>query len=255
MASLLAAGSDLAWWRGAIAAGLSKPLVMIDPGHGGSDPGCTGLDGVHEKTITLLVGFDLRDALTASGRYRIGMTRTRDVYVTLADRVAMTIESRANLFISLHCNHLSNAASRGALVFTLSRYPSDRLAAAVAKAENGYDIGPVSPQFERVSPQVAEILRSLELHATEVASKRVARDVVRAFNGKVGLLPNPDRSADFEVLRDPLVPSILIEMGCLSNRQDEILLQTISYRKLIAARICAAADQYFSVPHPERLLG
>ena len=248
-------GGMLATMPAAGAAPMPAPLVMIDPGHGGKDPGTTGPDGVHEKTITLLVGLDLRQALLASGKFRVAMTRMRDVFVSLADRVAMAERAQADAFVSLHCNHLPDPALRGALVFTLSRHPSDALAAAIARTENSYDHGPLLPRFRGVTPQVGSILGRLELHATERAARNLAHDIVTAMRGDILLLPDPRRSADFAVLRDPVVPSTLIEMGCLSNFQDEALLQTLAYRKLMASRIAGGFEVYFSSPNPERVAG
>ena len=125
-----------------------RPLLMIDPGHGGKDPGCTGINGVQEKDITLKVGIDLRRALEATGRVRVQMTRTRDVYITLSDRVDMAIKAHANAFISLHCNHLADPAERGALIFTLSEHPSDALAARIARV--------IRDEARRASAELAE---------------------------------------------------------------------------------------------------
>ena len=229
-----------------------KPLVMIDPGHGGHDPGCIAASGVMEKTITLQTGFALRAALLRTGHCRVGMTRTRDVFVSLPDRVALAVKAHADLFIALHCNFLSNPAMRGALVFSLSKRPSDALAAAVAHTENGYDRAPLSPRLRGVSPEVAGILASLTARATRIGSKRIARTVVEEFRDGVLLLPDPDRSADFAVLRDPLIPSALIEMGCLSNHADTLLLSAPHYRALLANRMTSATGRWLA---DSRLLG
>lgn len=233
----------------------ARPLLMIDPGHGGKDPGCTGINGVQEKDITLKVGIDLRRALEATGRVRVQMTRTRDVYITLSDRVDMAIKAHANAFISLHCNHLADPAERGALIFTLSEHPSDALAARIARAENSYDRGPALKKYRGVSPEVRGILGHLQMHATERAARMLAHDVVDSFRGKIDLLADPRRSANFAVLRDPYVPATLIEMGCLSNRQDAALLNTLAYRKRLADHIRAGVLTYFRTPHPERVAG
>jgi N-acetylmuramoyl-L-alanine amidase len=232
-----------------------SPMVMLDPGHGGSDPGTIGRGGVMEKTVTLAVGFALRRALLNAGGYRVGMTRTRDVFVTLTDRVVLAVRAHADLFISLHCNHLANPALRGAMIFTLSRTASDAMAGQIASTENSYDQGPVDPAFRGVSREVAAILGGLEMRATDLASKRVASEIVEAFRGDIALLPDPDRSANFAVLRDPVVPSTLIEMGCLSNAEDERLLTTSAHHQLIAARVAEATARYFRRAHPTRVAG
>ncbi|MGH7051452.1 MAG: N-acetylmuramoyl-L-alanine amidase family protein [Acetobacteraceae bacterium] len=233
----------------------APPFVMIDPGHGGSDPGTIGKGGVMEKTISLAAGFALRRALTETGRYRCGMTRTSDVFVTLSERVALAMHANADLFISLHCNHLADPRLYGAMVFTLSRTASDRMAGEIADTENSFDRGPVDPALRGLSRDVAAILGGLEMHATDLGSKRIAAGIVAAFRGAVALLPDPGRSANFAVLRDPTVPSTLIEMGCLSNRKEERLLATAAHRALIAARITDAADRYFQIAHPTRVAG
>jgi N-acetylmuramoyl-L-alanine amidase len=230
----------------------AKPLVMIDPGHGGHDPGCISSSGVMEKTITLQTGFALRQALLRTGHCRVGMTRTRDVFVSLPDRVALAVKARADLFIALHCNFLSNPAMRGALVFTLSQKPSDALAAAVANTENSYDRAPLSPHLRGVSPQVAGILASLTARATRIGSKRIAHGLVAEFRDGVLLLPDPNRSANFAVLRDPLIPSTLIEMGCLSNQADTMLLRTPHYRAVLAGRMTRGVTSWLA---DSRLLG
>ncbi|HEX7388773.1 MAG TPA: N-acetylmuramoyl-L-alanine amidase, partial [Acidiphilium sp.] len=207
-----------------------------------------------EKAITLATGFALRSALAKSG-HRVAMTRTHDVFVSLPDRVAMTIHARASLFISLHCNHLADTSLRGALVFSLSHKPSDALAASIAKTENSFDRGPLSPQYRGVSPEVAGILASLTTHATMVGSKKLADNIVSAFEHHVLLLPNPDRSANFAVLRDPLVPANLIEMGCISNPADAALLRTARYRTLLASRVALAADHWLAHGRFARIAG
>ncbi|MGH7058503.1 MAG: N-acetylmuramoyl-L-alanine amidase family protein [Acetobacteraceae bacterium] len=241
--------------HGGTAAASSRPFVMIDPGHGGSDPGTIGPHGVEEKTIALATGLALRRALLGTGRFRLGMTRTKDVFVTLSERVALAMRAHADLFISLHCNHFADRAVRGAMIFTLSRVASDRMAAEVANTENGFDRGPVDPALRGLSPDVASILGSLEMRATDLHSKRIASTIVAKFRGQVPLIANPDRSANFAVLRDPTVPSTLIEMGFLSNPEDERLLVSPEHRALIAARISAAAERYFERAPLTRLAG
>lgn len=233
----------------------APPFVMIDPGHGGSDPGTIGRGGVMEKTISLATGFALCSALLAGGRYRVGMTRTSDVFVTLSERVALAMRAKADLFISLHCNHLADTRLRGAMIFTLSRTASDALAAEIANTENSFDSGPVDPALHGLSRDVAAILGGLEMQATELTSKRVAADITASFRGAVALLPDPERSANFAVLRDPTVPSTLIEMGCLSNPEEERLLATPAHRALIAERITSAFGDYFHREQPTRVAG
>jgi N-acetylmuramoyl-L-alanine amidase len=247
----IAAG--LATPRRASAALPRKPLIMIDPGHGGHDPGAIAPDGVFEKHITLATGLDLRRALLKTGHYQVAMTRTRDVFVTLDGRVAAAVKANASLFLALHCDHLPDPDMRGASVFTLSDNASDALAASIATDENNSDNTP--GQITGVSPQVANILASLETRATKIGSQSLAQDIKDSFDGIVPLLPDPHRSANFAVLRDPSTPATLLEMGCLTNKLDEHRLRDPKQRKLMTERLTQAIDRYFAEYAGRRLAG
>jgi N-acetylmuramoyl-L-alanine amidase len=224
------------------------PLIMLDPGHGGHDPGAISPEGVFEKDITLACAFALQRSLLATGRYRVAMTRADDVFVTLEGRVAAAVGAGADLFLAMHCDHLPSADQRGASMFTLSSQASDALAAGVANDENSADGGPA--QLPGVSPAVAGIIASLETRATRIASATMAADIQASFAGVIPLLPDPHRSADFAVLRDPSTPSTLLEMGCLTNKLDEQLLTSPAHREVIAARLTNAIDLYFGAFAP-----
>jgi len=243
----VALGLAAAALAGAAPAGAARrlPLVMIDPGHGGHDPGAVAPDGVFEKDITLASGFALRRALRATGRYRVEMTRTRDVFIPLDGRVTDAVAARADLFLALHCDHLPEPGLRGASVFTLSNTASDRLAAGLAEDENRVDAFG-GEDVVGVSPQVAGILASLETRATRLGSATLAQDIQESFTGIVPLLPDPERSANFAVLRDPSTPSVLLEMGCLTNPLDEALLNSPAHRRRLAERLTTAIDRYFA---------
>jgi N-acetylmuramoyl-L-alanine amidase len=159
----------------------TRPLIMLDPGHGGHDPGAIAPDGVFEKHITLATGLALRKSLLDTKCYRVGMTRTRDVFVPLEGRVTAAVSSGANLFLSLHCDHLPEDNLRGASMFTLSDQASDSLAANLAEDENNAD--PTSGPIAGASPQVANILASLETRATKLDSASIARDIRASFSG------------------------------------------------------------------------
>lgn len=230
-----------------------RPLIMLDPGHGGHDPGAIAPDGVYEKYITLGSALELRRALEHTGRYRVAMTRTRDVFIPLPDRVSDAMEQQASLFLSMHCDHLPEAELRGASVFTLSGNASDALSASLAQDENGaYVAG--SP-IAGTSPQVADILASLETRATKIGSQSLASDLATSFRGIVPLLPDPKRAANFAVLRDPSTPAALLEMGCLTNRLDEKRLRSPTARHELAARIALAIDAYFASDAQRRMAG
>jgi N-acetylmuramoyl-L-alanine amidase len=228
---------------GPASAAKKRPLIMIDPGHGGHDPGAIAPDGVFEKNITLASALTLRAHLLATGRYRVRMTRETDVFVTLEGRVADAVAANADLFLAMHCDHLPTPNLRGASIFTLSGDASDGLAAGLANAENSVDN--FGSSGGAVSPQVAGILASLETRATRISSANFAEDIKASFKGTVPLLPDPTRSANFAVLRDPSTPSNLLEMGCLTNPLDEKLLTSPAHRSLMAARLTSAIDVYF----------
>jgi N-acetylmuramoyl-L-alanine amidase len=221
-----------------------RPLVMLDPGHGGHDPGAIAPDGIFEKSITLISAFALREKLEKTGRYRVAMTRRDDRFVALEDRVAASVAAQADLFIAMHCDHLPSADLRGASIFTLSADASDGLAASLASDENAADRF-AGAKIPGVSPQVASILASLETRATRIGSATFAQDIEASFQGAVPLLPDPMRSANFAVLRDPSTPSTLLEMGCLTNPLDEKLLNSPAHRAEMAARLTDAIDLYF----------
>jgi len=221
-----------------------RPVIMLDPGHGGHDPGAIAPDGVFEKSITLISAFALRQSLVKTGRYHVEMTRSDDRFVALEDRVAAAVSIQADLFIAMHCDHLPSPDLRGASIFTLSADASDDLAATVANDENAADRF-AGKSITGVSPQVAAILASLETRATRIGSATFAQDIQASFQGAVPLLPDPMRSANFAVLRDPSTPSALLEMGCLTNPLDEKLLNSPKHRADMAARLTDAIDLYF----------
>ncbi|MBU6418894.1 MAG: N-acetylmuramoyl-L-alanine amidase [Proteobacteria bacterium] len=231
-----------------------KPMIMLDPGHGGHDPGAIAPDGYYEKTITLATALELRHSLIETGRYRVAMTRMSDHFVTLEGRVNLAVEHQADMFLSMHCDHLPEANLSGASIFTLSNKASDKLAAAVAQDENSAD-APPSGAPAGVSPQVASILASLETRATKIGSATLASDIASSFSARIPLLPNPERSANFAVLRDPSIPSTLLEMGCLSNAEDERRLRNLEQRRLLVARLTSAIDSYFNDPSRDRVAG
>ena len=153
------------------------PLVLLDPGHGGKDPGAIGITGTYEKHIALAAAQELRRQLEASGHYRVELTRTRDVFIPLEDRVGIAQQRGAALFVSMHADALNNRFVRGASVYTLADTASDTQTAALAQRENAADrFG--GPSFRGASPEVAHILASLVRQETRAGSARMARNVV-----------------------------------------------------------------------------
>jgi len=217
------------------------PLVVIDPGHGGHDPGAIGRRGTEEKRLTLAAAQALRRKLQEGGKCRAAMTRERDEFISLADRVAFARTRDAALFISLHAD--SAPGAKGASLYTLAETASDPLAQALAQRENNADLaGGLS--LPSVPPEVQAILLSLMRQETRGDSTRFARVAVRELNRAVPMLHKPRREAGFIVLKAPEVPSVLVEMGFLSDPGDEAALRKPEHRALIAASLARATEAW-----------
>jgi N-acetylmuramoyl-L-alanine amidase len=210
------------------------PLVVLDPGHGGKDPGAIGVSGTYEKHIALAAACELRRQLVATRRFRVNLTRGDDHFIPLEQRVAIARAAGAALFVSMHADALGDHAVRGASVYTLADAASDAQTAALARRENAADRF-AGPDVQGASPEVAGILASLVKRETRLGSARLARDLVGALGQRVSLLPNPDRHAGFAVLQAPDIPSVLVEMGFMSNPSDEAALRQAEHRTLIAS--------------------
>lgn len=223
-----------------------RPLVVLDPGHGGKDPGAIGVSGTYEKHVALAAGQELRRALEASGRYRVAMTRTSDVFLPLELRVALAQERGAALFVSMHADAVTDHGVRGASVYTLSATASDVQSAQLAERENSADRF-ADPRFRSISPAVSQILASLVRRETRTQSVQLARDVVGQLDRDLPMLPNPARHAAFVVLKAADIPSVLVEMGFMSNPADEAALRTPEHRARVAAAMRRAVDAYFAV--------
>ncbi len=219
-------------------------LVMLDPGHGGKDPGAIGVSGTYEKHISLAAAHELKRQLESNGRYRVELTRTRDVFVPLDERVARAQSKGAALFVSMHADALRDPGVRGASVYTLSNSASDAQTAALAARENSADrFG--GPGFRDTPPEVARILSSLVRQETRAGSTRLAHTMVGSLDQDVPLLTNPSRHAGFVVLKAADIPSVLVEMGFMSNPRDEAELRKASHRARVATAMSRAVDAYF----------
>ncbi|MBT5047555.1 MAG: N-acetylmuramoyl-L-alanine amidase [Rhodospirillaceae bacterium] len=223
----------------------TRPLIAIDPGHGGVDPGARGRGGSWEKTITLLQARELKRQLLRTGRYRVLLTRRRDVFVRLRERIAIAQRAQADLFISLHADSISNHRIRGGAVYTLSERASDKEAAALARKENKADII-AGIDLNEQSTTVAKILIDLRQRLTKNESVTLAKGLVSELGKSMRLLRNNHRFAGFAVLKAPDIPSVLIEMGYLSNRTDERLLRQAKHRGRVARSIVRATNVYFA---------
>ncbi|HET6183696.1 MAG TPA: N-acetylmuramoyl-L-alanine amidase [Acetobacteraceae bacterium] len=232
----------------ATTAGRAKPpapLVMLDPGHGGKDPGAIGVSGTYEKNVALATAFELQRLLEWGGRYRVLMTRTTDRFVPLEERVARAQEHGATLFVSMHADALNDHSVRGASVYTLAPEASDAQTAQLAARENSADRF-AGPGFKGVSPEVARILASLVQRETRVDSVRLANRLVSSLDHSVPMLPNPERHAGFVVLKSADIPSVLVEMGFMSNPRDEAELRQPQHRAQVARAMRDAVDAYFA---------
>jgi len=235
------------------------PLVMLDPGHGGKDPGAIGVSGTYEKHVALAAAQELRRQLLAGGHYRVELSRTQDVFIPLEDRVAIAQRRGAALFVSMHADALTDHSVRGASVYTLAEMASDAQTAALAKRENSADRF-AGPNFRNTPPEVARILASLVRQETRSGSARMQRDVVGSLGHDIPLLQNPARHAGFVVLKAADIPSVLVEMGFMSNPQDEAALRRPEHRMRVAAAMKRAVDSYFAhagvnPPGPTRMAG
>lgn len=221
------------------------PLVMLDPGHGGKDPGAIGVTGTYEKHVAFAAAQELQRQLAAGGRCRVALTRSRDVFVPLEDRVGLARRAGAALFVSLHADALHDRSVRGASVYTLGDTASDAQTAALARRENAADrVGGAA--VPAASPAVQRILASLVRQETRQGAARMAHGVVEQVGHDVRLLPNPARHAGFVVLQAADIPSVLVEMGFMSNRADEAELRQPHHRAVVAAALRRAIEQYFA---------
>ena len=225
-----------------------KPLIIIDPGHGGQDPGATGRSGSYEKFLTLDYAKSLGKALESTGKYRAILTRYDDTFIRLDERVKLAKRAHGNLFISLHADSHPKARTRGLSVYTLSETASDKEAAALAAKANKSDVIS-SVNLEHQSDEVASILIDFVQRENQNASSRFAETLVAALKKKVRLLNNSHRFAGFRVLTSTDIPSALVELGYLSNSDEERLLQNPAYKKKLVNAMVQAIDKHFKEEH------
>ena len=216
---------------------LKKPraprLLMIDPGHGGHDPGAIGKSGVQEKDITLDIARHMASALAGRTDVNVKLTRAADAFLSLTERVQRGRDARADLFVSVHADSAPNKAARGLSVYTLSEKASDEFAYEIAEKENHADVvGGVD--LSQADQEVAGILFDLAARRARNTAQRTKVNFVRAMGRRWQLLDRPMRAANFAVLRSPDVPSMLVETGFLSNPKDEKILRQSKQRQKIA---------------------
>ena len=215
-----------------------RPIIVIDAGHGGRDPGATSVSGeVTEKQLTLALAGELRDTLVKRGRVRVAMTREDDRYLGLEDRAALARRLGANLFVSLHTDSAPNPLARGASVYSLSDVASDAEAARFAASENRG-----STADGHSGSAVTALLADLAVRSEMLASAGFATRLVGKSAGRFELRPQPHRFAAFHVLRRADTPAVLFEAGYISNADDELLLRSPEHRSAMVLALAQAVE-------------
>ncbi|MGB6349023.1 MAG: N-acetylmuramoyl-L-alanine amidase, partial [Pseudolabrys sp.] len=227
--------------------GDSRPLIVLDPGHGGIDNGTKGSGGELEKDVVLAFAQTLREKLESSGKYRVAMTRTDDTFIPLAERVRFARARSAALFISVHADALPRreGQAEGATVYTLSEHASDAEAARLAETENKADV--IAGVDLTAEPNdVANILVDLAQRETKTFSAQFAHTVVGELKNAARMHKQPLKSAGFKVLLAPDVPSVLVELGYMSTKDDLKQLTSTAWRARTAQAMVQAVDTFFT---------
>ncbi|MEZ5826176.1 MAG: N-acetylmuramoyl-L-alanine amidase [Geminicoccaceae bacterium] len=228
---------------------VERPLIAIDAGHGGIDPGAIAASGILEKNITLEMAYRLAAALNTTGRYRTLLVREHDKFIRLRDRIELAHKAEADIFISVHADSIGDPKFRGASVYTLSETASDEEAASLATKENKADIigGTDLSHHDEV---VASILIDLAQRDTNNKSIDLADHLVDELGDVTHMVKNTRRYAGFAVLKSPDTPSVLVELGYLSNDNDAANLVNPEHQKKLAHAITEAVDRYFQSFRP-----
>lgn len=220
-----------------------RPIVVLDAGHGGADPGALSVSGtVREKDLTLAFAKEVRDLLVERGRVRVALTRHGDDYVPLDARAAVARRLDAALFVSLHMDSAANPAARGASVYSLADVASDAEAARVADAANGG-----AAVTAAAGDPIKAALADLALRGRMTASAELAGRLVDQARGRAELRPEPHKFAAFHVLRTAQTPAILVEAGYLSNSEDEAMLRDPRRRRALALVLAEAIERDIAV--------
>ena len=220
-----------------------KKIIVLDPGHGGQDPGAISVSGKYEKDLTLKMAKETKALLEKRG-YKVVLTRDKDFYIPLRGRIQKAHEANADLFISIHADSAKNKSAKGLSIYTISETASDKEAAALAERENKADIL-FGMDLADYQPEVGNILIDFAKKYAMDQSSIYADYVVNEMKKEVNLRQNAHRFAGFVVLKSPNIPSVLLEMGYLSNPQEDKLMQKESYRKKLGTALANAVDTYF----------
>jgi N-acetylmuramoyl-L-alanine amidase len=225
----------------------SRPLIVLDPGHGGIDEGTRAGTGETEKVLVLDFAMLLRDQIEKTGRYRVVMTRTDDTFVPLGERVKIARHHQAALFISIHADALrkGEGEAQGATIYTVSDTASDAEAGRLAEAENRADVI-AGIDLSQEPNDVADILIDLAQRETKTFSMQFAKNLVGELRNVARLHKNPLKSAGFKVLKAPDVPSVLLELGYVSSKEDLKQLTSGAWRTRTAGSVVEAIDTFFS---------
>lgn len=229
----------------------AQPVIVIDPGHGGVDPGALGGGDVYEKTVVLEVAKQLHAELMKRGKYQSHLTRTDDVFLSLDERVAFSADKKADLFISLHADALADTDSaqyvRGATVYTLSERASDAMARRMAEKENSADaVAGMALEEPEARHEVQGILADLLKRETANFSADFSSTLVAKMRQRIKMSRSPQRAAAFRVLKQARTPSVLVELGYLSNPDDQRMMLSQKWREDVAVAIADAVEAYFA---------
>lgn len=229
-----------------------KPVIVIDPGHGGHDSGAMK-NGAIEKEIVLAFGKILRDKLESTGRYRVLMTRDKDVFVPLGDRVDFAERNRANLFIAVHCDYAGRSGAKGATIYSLR----DSVAKSLRRSTKGsLSSNLLSREEIKAVKQAAGDVNAVKSILADLAGREVdvtrdrtsvfARSVIETMGASTGMRQDPDKQAAFRVLKTAQFPSVLIELAYVTNKEDAKNLKSDTWRNKVSDSIMTAVEQYFS---------
>jgi len=224
---------------------LRKPVVVIDPGHGGYDPGALGAAGTKEKKITWAASLELKKQLEASGRYTVIITRTKDVYVPHEERLRIARAGGADLFISIHADATASGSARGASVYTLADRAITRSKRIVTSQNWIMDV-----DLSEQSDPVGDILVDLAQRKTATQSDEFAERLISELSKSTRLIGNTHRRAGYFVLLAPDVPAVLLELGFISNAEDEKLLNNAKHRKKVISSVTRAINLHFAKQKP-----